>query len=314
MFTMALASGYTLRAPNSSDLTAVTNVLIACDMEITGETDVTEEEIEHYWSTPGFTLETDAVVAVDEDGNVAGYEEVQSSGEGLYPVDGYVHPNHRGRDIGAAMLGWAESRVREMRGDRSEAARLRANIYASETDAAALFLAEGYSHVRRNYRMQIELDQPTPEPVWPNGIIVRSFRPGQDNHVAYEVMRETFEDVWGHVSRPFDDWSAEYIGKPGFDPDLWLLVWEGDTPVAAALGSRRAEGGWIRGLGVRRPWRGQGIALALLHHAFNVFRDREFPFVGLGVDSQSLTGADRLYVRAGMRAIEEYDMFEKVLE
>jgi len=311
---MALAQGYTLRHPHRGDLKAVTDLLVACDLAITGESDVTEEETEHYWNTPGFVLERDAVVAVDAAGNVAGYEEVQSSGEGLYPVDGYVHPEHRGRDIGAAMLQWAESRVREMRCSAMEPAWLRANIYASETDAAALFEEQGYSHVRRNYRMQIELDKPTPEPVWPEGIAVRSFRPGEDDRVAYEVMRETFEDVWGHVSRPFDEWAAAYIGKPGFDPELWLLVWEGDTPVGAALGSRRAEGGWIRGLGIRRPWRGRGVALALLHHAFNVFRDRGFPFVGLGVDSQSLTGANRLYVRAGMRAIEEYDMFEKVLE
>ncbi len=60
--------------------------------------------------------------------------------------------------------------------------------------------------------------------------------------------------------------------------------------------------GWVNLLGVRRPWRRRGVALALLQHSFREFYARDRRKVGLGVDAQSLTGATRLYEKAGMRS------------
>ncbi len=76
-----------------------------------------------------------------------------------------------------------------------------------------------------------------------------------------------------------------------------------------------SEMGWVGTLGVRRPWRKQGLGLALLHHSFGVFAQRGQKRVGLGVDSTSLTGATRLYERAGMSPMVErqFDLYQKVL-
>ena len=52
-------------------------------------------------------------------------------------------------------------------------------------------------------------------------------------------------------------------------------------------------------LGVRRPWRKRGLGLALLLHSFSAFHRRGQRRVSLGVDAGSLTGALRLYERAG---------------
>ena len=71
--------------------------------------------------------------------------------------------------------------------------------------------------------------------------------------------------------------------------------------------------GWIDTLGVRRPWRRQGLAEALLYHSFAELRRRGRTRVELGVDASSLTGATRLYEKAGMRAIREFTSFEKEL-
>jgi GNAT superfamily N-acetyltransferase len=71
------------------------------------------------------------------------------------------------------------------------------------------------------------------------------------------------------------------------------------------------KGGWIRQLGVRRPWRKKGIGLAILHHIFGKFYARGVTRVGLGVDAQSLTGATRLYERAGMHVKNHFARFEK---
>jgi ribosomal protein S18 acetylase RimI-like enzyme len=69
--------------------------------------------------------------------------------------------------------------------------------------------------------------------------------------------------------------------------------------------------GWIRVLGVRRPWRGCGRGRALLLHAFREFRRRGFARAGLGVDAESPTGANRLYESVGMRVSARFEIYEK---
>jgi ribosomal protein S18 acetylase RimI-like enzyme len=72
-------------------------------------------------------------------------------------------------------------------------------------------------------------------------------------------------------------------------------------------------GGWVGALGVRKPWRGCGIGMALLRRAFAEFHSRGRAHVGLGVDAANATGATRLYERAGMRVMSEDILFEKRL-
>jgi ribosomal protein S18 acetylase RimI-like enzyme len=72
-------------------------------------------------------------------------------------------------------------------------------------------------------------------------------------------------------------------------------------------------GGYIYDLGVRPAWRKRGIALALLHHTFAEFHRRGYVAVELDVDSQSLTGALRVYERAGMRAVRQSVTYEREL-
>jgi ribosomal protein S18 acetylase RimI-like enzyme len=53
-------------------------------------------------------------------------------------------------------------------------------------------------------------------------------------------------------------------------------------------------------VGVRRPWRRQGLAHALLRQCFAEYQRRGWQHVDLGVDSDSSTQAVALYERAGM--------------
>jgi ribosomal protein S18 acetylase RimI-like enzyme len=71
--------------------------------------------------------------------------------------------------------------------------------------------------------------------------------------------------------------------------------------------------GRVDELAVRRPWRRQGIALALLHHTFAEFKRRGMERVGLGVDTSSLTGAYRLFEKAGMDRFQTFNTYEKIL-
>jgi ribosomal protein S18 acetylase RimI-like enzyme len=101
----------------------------------------------------------------------------------------------------------------------------------------------------------------------------------------------------------------------GFDPSLWWLAFEGDELAGICLGRPHSyddiDLGYINVLGVRRPWRKRGLGLAFLHHAFGEFYRRGKRKVGLGVDAENLTGALRLYEKAGMHVHMQFDMFEK---
>ena len=58
---------------------------------------------------------------------------------------------------------------------------------------------------------------------------------------------------------------------------------------------------------------GHGKVFSLLQHFMSEFYRRGIRKVGLGVDSQNLTGATRLYERAGMHVALQHDTYEKEL-
>ena len=60
------------------------------------------------------------------------------------------------------------------------------------------------------------------------------------------------------------------------------------------------QAGYVNELGVRSDRRGQGLGLALLRQTFVEFHRRGKRRVSLHVDVDNLTGAVRLYTRAGM--------------
>ena len=101
------------------------------------------------------------------------------------------------------------------------------------------------------------------------------------------------------------------------EPELWILAMDGDEVAGMALCASRRAGqedlGWVSSLGVRRPWRRRGLALAILRRAFGLLAARGKSRVGLGVDSQSLTGATRLYEKAGMHVVRELYEYERVI-
>ena len=71
--------------------------------------------------------------------------------------------------------------------------------------------------------------------------------------------------------------------------------------------------GHISTLGVRRLYRGRGIATALLSTVLSTFQEAGYTAARLGVDADSPTGATRLYEKAGMAVIEQVNRYELVL-
>jgi GNAT superfamily N-acetyltransferase len=175
-----------------------------------------------------------------------------------------------------------------------------------------LLTSLGYAPIRVTYTMAIDLAAPPPAPDWPHGITIRNFIPGQDDHVAYEAYEEAFADMWQRPRGTFEQLVSK-LSRPYFDPAHWFLAFDGDQ-VAGTLFSDNIDGkGWVEIVGVRRPWRGRGLALAMLHHAFGAFFERGVTHIGLSVDAQSPTGAPRIYERAGMHLDQSFRVYEREL-
>lgn len=309
-----LPNTFRLRPPTRDDAPAIVDLIAACDRKQYGVADpYTPEDIFGDWSY--LTLETDAwVVTTEQDDRIVGYATLTDHGSGRLDVDGYVHPDAQGQGVGALLVRRTEARARELAADAPNGMRVLLNnaVILSDDAARHLLEAHGYTLARGFWRMAADLSEPPPAPQWPSDIAIRAFVSGQDEHATFDATEEAFQDHWGHVPGDFEKW-ADQTRRDDFDPSLWFLAFDGDQIAGAALCRFNIGMGWVGTLAVRRPWRRAGLGMALLRHAFAEFYHRGEHRVGLGVDAQSLTGATRLYERAGMRITLHVAVYQKEL-
>ena len=97
------------------------------------------------------------------------------------------------------------------------------------------------------------------------------------------------------------------------DPTLWFIAESDGTIAGVSLCKMRDDAGHVQTLGVRRAFRRNGLGLALLRHSFSEFYRRGVRIVRLDVDSENLTGATKLYQRAGMREVRRFALYRKEL-
>ncbi len=336
---IALPPGYRARPVTLDDAGPVADLLNAAAIADTGLGTTEPGEVRSDWQQPELALNTDTVLALQDMGGPeltgtetdvpAAFAILWNSPPYVHPflaVD--VHPAHRGRGLGAALLDWGEARARAAVDLAPAEARVALGefILGTRTDALDLLASRGFERVRYNLRMEIELAGRPADPPLPAGVRIRSFVRAQDERNFFQTSEEGFEDHWGFVSTPLDEvlaqWRVYMDTSPGYDPDLWLLAEveaAGSTNpiVGVCCGvAQPAEGpdrGWIYNLAVLRTWRRQGIAHALLIRCFQALHDRGLPKIGLGVDADSLTGATRLYEKAGMHMQRRYEKWEKEL-
>ncbi|HKZ87047.1 MAG TPA: GNAT family N-acetyltransferase [Anaerolineae bacterium] len=324
---VTLEGGYIMRPATLDDVAGAVAVFNACSRQLLGVEEFNADNYRVEWEIPGLNLETDVRVVVAPDGKVVACMEVWDLLDSHVRVNffGRVHPDHQGRGLGAALVRWAEARARQAVDKAPEGTRvfMLTGVLDANRDAQGLFRSEGFELVRHHWRMVIEMDvnAPPPAPELPDGIVVRPLRFGQDDRVAIQAVRESFRDHWAYVEPPFEEeierWQHFMKNDKDFDPSIWFLAWDGGEVAGVSLCWPKTNDdpdmGWVGTLGVRRPWRRKGLGLALLLHSFGEFYRRGRRRVGLGVDAQSLTGATRLYEKAGMRVARVYNTYEKEL-
>ena len=255
-----------------------------------------KDSILRSWNAP--TVDRALDIRVEPDA----YARIEDVGEGRVWISLAGRPSDE-------LLDWMESRARE-RGKRALSGSPSTHEQLSSTLAR-----RGFHIIRYSQRMEIELTEPTPQPTWPEGVSVRQFRPG-DERTFYDIHQKSFRDHWEPIETPYEEWKHSLVDAPTFDPEMWFLATEGDSPTGIAICLVRPtapETATVGILGVLKPWRNRGIGRAMLLHAFAEFRRRGLAKGSLGVDAENISGAVRLYESAGMHVTHRFDIYEKDL-
>ena len=306
-----------LRPARWSDAEAVAQLIYdSCAADGDPILAVSVEELRHDWQDPQFNLEKDAFVVETLDGHVVGYDEITNSyGYAILNMDGNAHPDFKGRGIGTTLLRAMEKRAREIMTFAEPDVRvaIKTTINKNDPDSNTLHRNEGYHPTQYHWRMEIALNGPPEKPKLPEGIELRPFLKEKHDVAVWQAQNESFRDHPGSHETTLEDWKRERFDDPEFDPSLWAVAWDGDEVAGFSINRYRMGIGWIRTLGVSRPWRKRGIGEALLLHSFGEYYRRGMRTIGLGVNAHNPTGATRLYQKVGMYAASEHVTYEKEL-
>lgn len=327
--TTPLPDPFTARPATLDDIDIAVELVNLCSIEWIGRPEFEAHQFRNDWQSPSLNPETDLHLVFAPGGTLVGYGGVWDS-EPHVQINswGNVHPGYRGLGIGSYLAAWIEARARQSIPKAPEGARVALGQMklSQDTPGRDLLLANGYTLIRHFLRMLIEMDGPPPEPTLPEGVTIRALAdlPGTAQERLWTVVhaeRDIFRDHWSYVEMPlqkdYDEWWHWIDHDPDHDPALWFLAMDGDKVAGVSLCQpKMAEDpdmSYVMSLGVQRSWRRKGVALALLHHTFGEFYRRDKRKVALDVDAQSLTGATRLYEKAGMHVARQSAVYEKEL-
>ncbi|MBD3779067.1 MAG: mycothiol synthase [Micrococcales bacterium] len=198
------------------------------------------------------------LVAAAPDGTTTGYAQVDLRDPALATAEVVVHPAHRRRGTGSALLDAAGALVREHGGDG-----VAVWAHGDLPAARALAAARGLPVVRELWQMALEPVVVPDAPPLPDGVTVRAFEPGRDEDAWVAVNARAFaaHPEQGRLTRAdLEDREAE----PWFDPAGFLLALRDDRLLAFAWTKvADPDEGEVYALGVDPDAQGQRLGPAL---------------------------------------------------
>ena len=296
----------TLRPPRDDEFDAMLELMNAHQLAAFGEADYTADDLRTWLTTPYVDVARDIRV-LERDGRLIAYADADRTKDDppRWWCDLKVDPEADAAEVVPQLVAWLEERTGE--------GTLR--VWTSDTDTriTGAYAALGFEPVRHSYRMEIDLADAGRDPVWPDGISVRTAT-AEDHRPVYDAVEEVWRDTNDPLDDSFEDWLHWHVERESYDPELWFLA-EAEDELAGFAICRQdpvdPNAGYVGMLGVRRPWRRQGLGEALLLRSFEAFRAKGFTRGTLGVDASSVTGATRLYERAGMRVYRDTVFMER---
>ena len=169
-----------------------------------------------------------------------------------------------GSALYAAVSDWLRDRALDV---------VHASAAEEDAESQAYAARRGFVEIERYPRMLLDLasiEEPRVEPPEGVRIVTWAERPELARGI-YEVAVEAYADVPGGESEEmesFEDWLAHDMRGSGDRPDATFVALAGDEVVGYAkysLTAARPTVAFHDMTGVRRDWRGRGVARALKH-------------------------------------------------
>ena len=317
---------FEFRALRRDDVPALYAMLLAVEKADERRLVDTLADLQREFDDPWSNAEIDSLAAFTPAGQLAGlartFQNPQPEDEVRCYLSVEIHPSQRAGRLEDALLDWAEERGRQRLLLASSAAPrvLRFGVQDSQAERLARLEQRGFSTVRSFYRMQRDLSEPIPAVDLPGDLALRVYTPdlSADVHAA---LNEAFRDHWSFDPVSDEDWQMFFIERSSFRPDLTYVVMSGHEVAGLSVNcvspeenARRGRSeGWIEELAVRRPWRKRGVATALLCAAMHAFKAEGLRHAMLGVDTENLSGALRVYERVGFKPVKRFITFQKAV-
>ncbi len=316
---------FVVRPATLDDVEIATALFNKSSVYLTGLEEFDIDDIRREWTQENLKVEDNMRLVFTPDGELVAYVETWDLRPPYTALYAWLilHPDYEYVGLGEYLMQWAEQRLRQTIVKAEDGVEVAMRMGTLHANTAVHRAAEniGMTCIRHFYKMGIKFDGPPPAPVWPEGIKIRTWVLGQDDEEIYRTFDSAFKDHWGHVDTPFEEayrnW-RHWVIDDELDPTLtFLAVDENDKILGVSYCETKRLDlpgyGWLGTLGVLREGRGKGIGLGLLLHTFGEFYRRGYAGCGLGVDAENLTGALRLYTKAGMLPVGQWDTYGKIL-
>jgi mycothiol synthase len=261
---------------------------------------------------PGVDPARDTVLVLDGDRPVACQLLYGADPDGSSSVyaDGVVHPAHRRRGIGSALLAVARQRAAGL------GAELHVRVPETVPGAVALVESAGLVAVRWWWKLHRDLAGPVVRVDLPAGVSLVPLGSGGGYDAArwdeplHTARNVAFADHFGSDPETAEAFAHWRTAPASFRPDCSAAACTQDGAVvgflladefAAATAQTGHRDLYVATVGTVPEWRGRGVAAALLAHALERARDGGYASSSLHVDAQNPTGALGVYERAGYR-------------
>jgi mycothiol synthase len=315
--TVASTGEWKLRLYHDGDIPAIVALMNAA-YEVDGFGATTEQELAASYLQPLSDPQRQVILAEGPTGELLGVSRAicfddPGANERLYQMRVVLRPTARSkeseRDIASQMI--ENIRSNEQQPGMQPRAKVSLIGITREEDKSGRALLEqiGLRDIRHAWTMQRPLDLPIGEPNEITDVAIRPYRRPEDNTALLDAYNNSFIDHFEFhaLTQEIIDYQ---VGRPAMRPDLsWVGEIEAEPSKLAGFciceineqdNARSGnQEGWIALLGTVRGWRGIGLGKSLLLSGIRSLKAAGMETALLGVDSESPTGANRLYESVG---------------
>ncbi|HET9910114.1 MAG TPA: GNAT family N-acetyltransferase [Anaerolineales bacterium] len=249
----------------------------------------------------------------------------EENGPRIYASMGFLVPAWRRKGIGSTLLRWVENRLRAIADSHAivEKSFLQGFADSENVGLATMLEKNGYKPIRYVVQMVRPNLENIPDFQLPDGLDVRPVLP-EHYRAIWEADAEAFRDHWGYAEPTEVDYKDWQENKIIFQPDLWQIAWDKNTNEVAGqvrtyINASENEKfnrkrGYTEFISVRRPWRKQGVARALIVRSLRLQKERGMTESALGADSENISGATRVYEDCGFHVTKRSAIYRKPIK